>query len=152
MKDTSNPPTSPLLRLPGELRNKIYAYVFDTPERWVFTFHSATVTVTCTPKPASPQRFPTFLALTATCRQIRAETHLTPWKRCVWKYTLYRIGRYRLGGYINFLRWWAREDPRLRRLAWEGMSEEQQRFCLDDLRIVEEQEGRRAECGMGKSG
>jgi len=144
MESASNPPF-PFLRLSGELRSKIYAYVFDTPELWTITFHSATVT--CVPEPACTQRFPTFLALTKTCRQIRAETHLMPWKRCVWKYTLYR-----LGGYMNNLRWWARADPRLRRLAWKGMSTQQQEFCLHGLRIVEEREGRRAQCVMGKPG
>jgi hypothetical protein len=151
MEYTTAPATSPLLRLPGELRNKIYAYVFDTPESWIITFHSTTVT--CTPEPASTQNsstqtsstqsLPTFLALTTTSRQIRAETHLMPWKRCVWKYTFNR-----LGSYLAFLRWWARADPRVRELAWEGMSASEQRFSLHGLRIVERREGRRAGCGV----
>jgi hypothetical protein len=133
--------TFPLLRLPGEVRNKIYAYVFDTPESWVVTFHYTTVT--CTPEPASTQSFSTFLALTTTCRQIRAETHLMPWKRCVWKYTFNR-----LGSYLTFLRWWVRADPSLRQLAWEGMSKLEQKFSLHGLRIVEKREGKKAGYGI----
>lgn len=112
MESTSTPATSPLLRLPAELRNKIYAYVFDTPDRWVFNFRPATVT--CTPEPACTQRFATFLALTKTCRQIRAETYLLAWERCFWEYNC-------IGSLPNFLRWCKKAEPRLRLLAWESM-------------------------------
>jgi hypothetical protein len=81
--ESANTPTSPLLRLPSELRNKIYAYTFDTPQLWVFIFDRNTVIRTPEPVP-STRRFSTFIALTGTCRQIRTETNLMPWKHCLW--------------------------------------------------------------------
>jgi hypothetical protein len=60
--------TSPLLRLPGELRNKIYGYVFSGIQwpitSWAYTPHADLMT---------------FSALPQTCRQLRAECRLLPY-------------------------------------------------------------------------
>lgn len=129
MKDTSNPPP-PLLRLPGELRNKIYTYVFDTPELWTITFRPTTVT--CVPEPAFTQRFPTFLALTRICRQIRAETRLMPWKRCVWK-----LSDDSAFISLEFCRWWAKADNAIRRVDYERMGVREQLLCVADVWGIE---------------
>ena len=81
----SSTPPPPPPRLPAELRNKIYAYVFATPFPWDLAFRSTTVTCTPSPSSSSTQRLSTYLALTQTCRQIRSETYLMPRERCVWR-------------------------------------------------------------------
>jgi len=65
----SSQSTSPLLRLPGELRNKIYVYVFSGITwpliSWPYQTHTDLMT---------------FSALPRTCRQLRAECRLLPYK------------------------------------------------------------------------
>ncbi|KAG9204044.1 hypothetical protein G6514_001680 [Epicoccum nigrum] len=130
--ESANTLTSPLLRLPGELRNKVYAYVSDTPQHWVFIFDRNTVT--CTPEPVlSTQRFSTFIASTGTCLQIRAETRLMPWRHYHW-----RTGDYKVEGYLNLARWLARIELEPRRLVWEEMSVGEKEFYLPALEAIKE--------------
>ena len=83
-------PTSPLLRLPGEVRNMIYAYVFSDlkwsiarREAWVYT--KIGDPIKCYPTKQSecfgyePNDYRIF-ALTQICRQIRAESRLLPYR------------------------------------------------------------------------
>ena len=83
-------PTSPLLRLPGEVRNMIYAYVFSDlkwsiarREAWVYTKIGDPIkcypTKRCEYFRYEPNDYRIF-ALTQTCRQIRAESRLLPYK------------------------------------------------------------------------
>ena len=68
-RQCSSQSASPLLRLPGELRNKIYVCVFSGIEwpitSWAYQSHTDLIT---------------FSALPRTCRQLRAECRLLPYK------------------------------------------------------------------------
>lgn len=81
---SSPQPASPLLRLPGEIRNRIYEYVFSDhmicPRRdW-----NGTIKLKCVPTTRGRHNnsFESFIALTKTCRQICEETRLLPFKYC----------------------------------------------------------------------
>lgn len=72
---------SPLLRLPAELRNEIYAYVFT--DEYLFA------SITCSPDATDRGYSPTFhtcikkpyrVALTSTCRALYVETQNLPFK------------------------------------------------------------------------
>jgi hypothetical protein len=65
---------SPLLRLPGELRNRIYGYVFDGS---ILSFVRSLVNVVLS-QPIAPG-----LPLTRVCRKLHKETALVPFKSMV---------------------------------------------------------------------
>jgi hypothetical protein len=91
MESTSNPPF-PFLRLPGELRNKIYEYVFSGWEMWpVKLRRNNIIRVRCFPDTGPDYndwrlymtRVKIYAALTKTCRQIHQEARLLPFKYCI---------------------------------------------------------------------
>jgi len=82
-----NQHNSPLLRLPAELRNQIYAYVLGNliirpkPSKSLNQYGSPTPGLKLRAAGASledEERATRFLALTQTCRQVYAETKLLP--------------------------------------------------------------------------
>jgi hypothetical protein len=64
---------SPLLRLPGEIRNSIYGYMFAS-ERIIFARRSGASVEDTPPEPRLS------FGLLRTCRQINAETNLLPYR------------------------------------------------------------------------
>jgi hypothetical protein len=85
MESTNNPPF-PFLRLPGELRNKIYKYVFSGKEVCPFVTRDSIVRLNCILASTRDYRcsaFESYVALTKTCRQIHQETRLLPFKYCI---------------------------------------------------------------------
>jgi hypothetical protein len=62
---------SPLLRLPGEIRNSIYGYMFAS-ERIIFARRSGASVEDTPPEPRLS------FGLLRTCREINAETNLLP--------------------------------------------------------------------------
>ncbi|KAI8940020.1 hypothetical protein NX059_003742 [Plenodomus lindquistii] len=97
---TLNQQTSPLLRLPGEIRNQIYTYIFtaqfiaighrQTPHAFPNPLVSTVISHSTNPQrkwpfyPKSPlsqgQPFSRLLAITSTCRQIRYEAGILPFR------------------------------------------------------------------------
>lgn len=90
-----NQNNSPLLKLPAELRNKIYHYVFSghvisiSQRYWAAKHTCVYLKEDCLNKEARSQA--EFLALTATCRQIHHETYLFP----------FALSELRLNAYLN---------------------------------------------------
>jgi hypothetical protein len=93
MESTSNPPF-PFLRLPGELRNKIYEYVFSGWNMSAFTIGGTNIIgvryhpiIMTGPDYNNWRLYMTrlknYTALTETCRQIRHEARLLPVKYSV---------------------------------------------------------------------
>jgi hypothetical protein len=77
---------SPLLRLPGEIRNRIYEYVFSGQE--VDTFEDRNGIIRLRGKLGDTEdfrcsAFESYVALTKTCRQIHQDTRLLPFKYCI---------------------------------------------------------------------
>ena len=81
-------PTSPLLRLPPELRNKIYAYIFSgyQIDIWFADKFEASLTGENSWR-STPDIFQALVAPTYTCRQIYAETRLLPYKYSMYVFT-----------------------------------------------------------------
>ncbi|KAF2253551.1 hypothetical protein BU26DRAFT_560846 [Trematosphaeria pertusa] len=74
---------SPLLRLPGELRNRIYALVLGGMEIYAVEGGSKDIIAVGQPAGTYPTKLRclrNFLALTAVCRQIHAESALLPYE------------------------------------------------------------------------
>ncbi|KAF3002009.1 hypothetical protein E8E13_008261 [Curvularia kusanoi] len=134
--------TSPswFLQLPPELRNMIYAHVFDSltitpcpcitrsghcrycvfyssPQQQQQQQSPPSSPASSSPAPSSPkpQRqlpFHSGTGLTQTCRQIRAETRLLPFK----------YATYRMKCVDHFARWYSELDGELREAVWEGLN------------------------------
>lgn len=122
MEPTSTP-LSPLLRLPGELRNKIYEYVFSDQticpsEDWL----CGTIKLSCKSTTATwfEDTFEVFTALTKTCRQIHEETRLLPFEYCY--YEVYKF---------TFRHWLDRMDREMREIVWLRLTEGQRAHLLE---------------------
>lgn len=111
-------PASPLpfLRLPGEIRNMIYEYVFSEricpiqywngtiKMRWLQAVHN---------RYNGP--FDVFTALTRTCRQIYKETRLMPFKYCEYHISFHYT--------IEYVYCMDRADQELRDVVWARFTE-----------------------------
>jgi hypothetical protein len=105
-------PTSPLLRLPPEVRNTIYAYAFSGCE--IIAYYSY-------PQPqvessgAGPsfERCKTLFAPTMVCRQMYAETRLLPYK-----YSEYDVRTCQV-----FEKWLDHLDEAARAMVWAKLEE-----------------------------
>ena len=69
---------SPLVRLPAELRNKIFGYVYGG---MTIVCHGNRITIRAGPWASSPPVYEPFVALQQTCRQIYIETALLPFSK-----------------------------------------------------------------------
>ncbi|KAG9201527.1 hypothetical protein G6514_005534 [Epicoccum nigrum] len=112
-------PASPLLRLPGELRNKIYGYVFSTTDPdYPSPMVERDLKLKNITKPynKNPNRkdFNLRLVITQTCRQIRTETRLLP---CLHT-------KYEMSGW--FVWWLMILDDDARMATWTGIRLESQ--------------------------
>lgn len=101
--------TSPLLRLPGELRNEIYAYVFSGI-KWPLTSW---------PDQPHTDRM-TFSALPSTCRQLRAESRLLP----------YRYAEYEIWGSFHFCNSLIPLDEEAQAVVCDALTKEQRHVLL----------------------
>lgn len=122
--------TSPLLRLPAELRNKIYAYVFSGYRISVIFFPGggsfcyATLSGTELRFHSSGRKaFKTIIAFSRTCRLLYAESRVLPYK-----YSTYRISLV-----LNFTFWLLRLDEELQDAVW-GALNESQRLYIKEVR------------------
>jgi hypothetical protein len=108
----------PLLRLPGEIRNRIYEYVFsDQTIHTVMDGPSGTIKLSCkTTYDQSDDSYEKYIALTKTCRQIHYETYVLPWKLCDYslKFMSYSFGQ-----------WLDRVDIGTHELAWSRLTDEE---------------------------
>jgi hypothetical protein len=97
--------------LPGELRNKIYGYVFSTVPEYPNPMVERDLKFKNIIEPyhQNPDRkdFNLRLAITQTCRQIRAETRLLP----------YTYAKYEINGW--FVWWLMVLDDDARAAAWD---------------------------------
>jgi hypothetical protein len=109
-------PTSPLLCLPGEVRNMIYEYVFsDQTINTVMDGPSGTIKLSCkTTYDQSDDSYEKYIALTETCRQIHYETYILPWKLCDYKVMSYSFGL-----------WLNRVDIGTHDLVWSLLTDEE---------------------------
>ena len=106
-------PESPLLRLPGELRNKIYGYVFSTVPEYpnLMVERDLQLKNIIDPYHQNPDRKDCnlSLAITQTCRQIRTETRLLP----------YTYAKYEISSW--FVCWLMVLDDDARTAAWDAL-------------------------------
>ena len=123
--DSTSISPSPLLRLPGELRNKIYAYVFRSrsmPSR-LFSLQCRTAG---RPPDLRHRRLSLIhlecvdVALMRTCRQIRAETRLLPYK-----YAEYHANS------THFVAWLELIDREALQVVWDTLTEGQREEVLE---------------------
>jgi hypothetical protein len=107
-------PTSPFLRLPPELRNQIYAYVFKGCE------------IFCPPCYYQPQVMSvndrgylqscrSLFAPAFACRQMHAEMRLLP----------YRYSKYTIVDYTGFAQWYEHLDTTAQLTVWAALDEHQ---------------------------
>jgi hypothetical protein len=77
-----NQQSSPLLRLPAEIRNTIYEYVLGGESWHYLTYIGVRLSLKrrLSKDDERPEKEPHFLALFKTCRQLQAETKLLPFK------------------------------------------------------------------------
>lgn len=112
-------PISPLLRLPPELRNKIYLHIFsaqyisvsylDFVPRRLAAVAAASAPSICSG--LSRSCFARLMAPTRVCRQIRAETRLLP----------YGYSSYKTSYPLTFGRWMQCLDGDIQRVVWERL-------------------------------
>jgi hypothetical protein len=129
MESTSNPPF-PFLRLPVELRNKIYKYVFSGWEIWPVKDRGNIIRLRCFPDTGPDynnwrlykNRLKTYAALTKTCRQIHQEARLLPFKYCV-IHNWCRMDHLAL--------WLNRMDEDMRKIVLAGLTDKQ-KWCLGE--------------------
>lgn len=76
-----NQHSSLILRLPAELRNKIFAYIFSD---YVLDYESSVKLSFCTRELLRrPSKFPApLLSITYVCRQLYTETKTLPFQQC----------------------------------------------------------------------
>jgi hypothetical protein len=117
-------PASPLLSLPPELRNIIYVYVFSghriEPVLYDNEKPDEVNVYTCETKlqetrHSTIQDFHLLVALTQTCRQIRAEARLLPWK----------LNKYTVSRSAHFVKWLDLLEDAVRLIVWKNLSERQ---------------------------
>jgi hypothetical protein len=121
--------------LPGELRNKIYAYVFQSQPspsplwtNWLPYFAEVRLWKTREVAISSGRlhrhllrlEIDCYIALTQTCRQIRAETQLLPYKYAEYNKTD-----------KHFVRWLEILDGEAFQLVWKVLAEEQRKEVLE---------------------
>lgn len=130
MESTSNPPF-PFLRLPGELRNKIYEYVFSGWNMWPSKIGRINIIrLRCFPDTGPDynnwrlymNRLKTYTALTKTCHQIHQEARLFPFKYCV-LHNWCRMDHLTL--------WLKRMDEDMRTIVLAGLTDKQ-KWCLGE--------------------
>ena len=102
-------PASPLLRLPGELRNQIYEYVFSSEEFLFIDEANGTLKLECR------NGWYKHAALSRTCRQIHEETRLLSFKYCNYLYCSY---------FIHYERWMELVDQELREIVKASVAKE----------------------------
>jgi hypothetical protein len=114
----------PLLRLPGEIRNRIYEYVFsDQTIHTVMDGPSGTIKLSCkTTYDQSDDSYEKYIALTKTCRQIHQEARLLPFKYCV-IHNWCRMDHLAL--------WLNRMDEDMRKIVLAGLTDKQ-KWCLGE--------------------
>lgn len=116
---SSPQPASPLLRLPGEIRNRIYEYVFSDHRIWPRKDWHGTIKLKCVPATRGRYNnsFERFIALTKTCRQIREETRLLPFKYCDYQVKIQYAS--------DYVYWMDCADQELREVVWARLTEAQ---------------------------
>ena len=90
------------LDLPGEIRNRIYYYVFTNQDVLLIKDSHGTIKLECL------NGWYKYTALTRTCRQIHKETRILPFKYC--NYLLIAYSR-------DYLRWMELVDQELREIV-----------------------------------
>ncbi|KAG9204043.1 hypothetical protein G6514_001679 [Epicoccum nigrum] len=112
-------PASPLLRLPPEIRNMIYEYVFG--DRMICPVQSwyGTIKLKCVPhtRDRHNHALEIFTALTKTCRQIHKETRLLPFKYCDYQVKIQHT--------LGYVYWMNRANRELREVVWARLTEAQ---------------------------
>ncbi|KAH6637914.1 hypothetical protein C7974DRAFT_390502 [Boeremia exigua] len=127
MAPSAAAPISPLLRLPGELRNKIYAYVFAGNNIWPMITEDGKVRYMCISAHCYKQdTFAQFTSLTETCRQIRQELRLLPYK-----YSRYFFARCR----VDFLKRLAGMDSETRATVLTALTVAQRTDVVDHFSV-----------------
>jgi hypothetical protein len=96
---------SPLLRLPGELRNRIYAYIFDKQD-YIFTLYNVGE-YDARFHPISYRKY--NLSLLATSRQIYTETALLPYKLGRFHYQFLELAEVEWRYYLECFTEWRSE-------------------------------------------
>ncbi|KAF1932461.1 uncharacterized protein M421DRAFT_417177 [Didymella exigua CBS 183.55] len=124
---TSQQPVSPLLRLPLELRKRIYAHVFSGYRITVLWSNTGALRYATLPDSellfhgSGRLAFNTLIAPTQVCRQMYAETRLLPYK-----YSTYNVSLI-----INFTLWMGRLDEALHTTVWEALNESQRLYVQE---------------------
>ena len=106
---------SRLLRLPGEIRNRIYYYVFTNQDVLLIKDSHGTIKLECI------NGWYKYTALTRTCRQIHKETRLLPSKYC--NYLLIAYSR-------DYLRWMELVDQELCEIVKANLNKEDMETLL----------------------
>ncbi|KAH7076571.1 hypothetical protein BKA63DRAFT_468329 [Paraphoma chrysanthemicola] len=76
-----NAASSPLLRLPAEIRNEIYAHVLTLPggiTAWNYDYIHEKVSMNMSSSIYELRKQPDYFAMLRTCHQIQSEAHLLP--------------------------------------------------------------------------
>lgn len=114
-------PASPFLRLPGELRNQIYVYVFTGWNLRPILYGDGSIVMATVDDLHGPPSFGTCLiresdepnATSLTCRQMHAET----------KNMLYKYSKYDLRWQYEFTKWLHMVEDEVRAMVWESLTE-----------------------------
>lgn len=138
MRSLLTPPSShlaqnisafPFLRLPPEIRNRIYFFVFSNLRLFIIplphcgrmVYECYVLRVGCTLSPRRRIEFTNDIALVRTCRQIYSETHLL----------LFRYARYHIRpryGDSDFAEWMGVLDQIMQAFVWGALNEEQKTY------------------------
>ena len=136
-------PASPFLRLPGELRNQIYVYVFTGWNlRPILYADGSIVMASVDDLQGAPGQGTELIretdipnAASLTCRQMHAET----------KNMLYKYSKYELRWQYDFTKWLNMVDDELRAVVWEGLDE----YGKGIVQLMEEQLRRLGHVNLG---
>lgn len=119
--------TSPLLRLPPELRNKIYFYVFSSHRISVLSYqhrsrcYAALADTDLIYDDLGLSTFKRLVAPTQVCRQMYAESRLLP----------YKYNTYDIKLVYNFTSWMCRLDKGLQAAVEGALTESQSKYVQE---------------------
>lgn len=119
--------TSPLLRLPAELRNKVYAYVFSGCRLRVLCHPGGSSVYATDPDSeirfdeSGRKDFKTLIALTRTCHLVYAESRLLP----------YKLSTYRIELVLHFTFWFIRLEKAMQDAVWEALNTSQRLYVQE---------------------
>jgi hypothetical protein len=112
---SSPQPASPLLRLPGKIRNRIYEYVFSNQEVLLIKDSHGTIKLECL------NGWYKHTALSRTCRQIHEKIRLLSFKYCDYLLCFYSL---------DYLRWMERLDQEVREIVKANIKKKEERAYL----------------------